>query len=54
MNSVGADDWTAEREIIASNGNKVEGLHAHGVSILIPYFLNQKLYKAIVLLAQLS
>ena len=40
-------DLTAEREIIASNGKKAEGLHAHDVSMLIPYFVNQKLYKAI-------
>ena len=32
---------------ITSDGNKAEGLHAHDVSMLIPYFLNQKLYKAI-------
>ena len=47
VNSVGADDLTSEREIIASNGNKAEGLHAHDVSMFIPYFVNKKLYKAI-------
>ena len=47
MNSVGADCWTAQRKIIASNGNKAEGLHAHDVSMFIPYFVNQKLYKTI-------